>query len=43
MNNANFSYSQDIYIPIDGVAMCFPLGPVLAGIFYGELKKVVRL
>ena len=33
--SVHFSMNGDIYLQIDGVAMGPPLGPVLAGIFYG--------
>ena len=37
--NLHFSYNGIIYQQYDGVAMCSPLGPVLAGIFMVHLER----
>ena len=37
--SVHFSMNGDIYLQIDGVAMCSPLGPVFAGIFMVELER----
>ena len=37
--NVHFCFGADIYQENDGVAMSSLLGPVLAGIFMGELEK----
>ena len=34
--NAHFTLNNKTYVQIDGVAIGFPLGPVLAKIFYGR-------
>ena len=39
--NVHFSFSSEIYMQNDGVAMGFPLGPVLANIFIVELEKTI--
>ena len=39
--NVHFSFNNDIYIQIDGVAMGSPLGPVLANIFMVKLENVL--
>ena len=39
--NVHFSFSSEIYMQNDGVAMGFPLGPVLANIFIIELEKTI--
>ena len=39
--NVHFSFSSEIYMQNDGVAMGFPLGPVLANIFIAELEKTI--
>ena len=39
--NVHFSFNNDIYIQIDGVAMGSPLGAVLANIFMVELESVL--
>ena len=39
--NVHFSFSSEIYMQNDGVAMGFPLGPVLANIFLVELEKTI--
>ena len=39
--NVHFSFNNDIYIQIDGVAMGSPLGPLLANIFMVELENVL--
>ena len=39
--NVHFSFNNNIYIQIDGVVMCSPLGPVLANIFMAELESVL--
>ena len=38
--NVHFIFNNGIYIPIDGVAMGSPLGPVIANIFMVELESV---
>ena len=38
--NVHFSFNNDIYIQIDSVAMCSPLGPVIPSIFMLELENV---
>ena len=37
--NVHFLYNNDLYIQRDGIAMGFPLGPVIVGIFLIELEK----
>ena len=37
--SVHFTFNNQIYIQIDGVAMGSPLGPVLAGIFMVELER----
>ena len=39
--NVHFSFNNDIYIQIDGVAMGSPLGPVIADIFMVELETLL--
>ena len=39
--NVHFSFSNEIYMQNDGVAMGFPLGPVLANIFMVELERTI--
>ena len=39
--NVHFSFSSEIYMQNDGVAMGFPLAPVLANIFIVELEKTI--
>ena len=39
--NVDFSFNNDIYIQIDGVAMGSPLGPVLANVFMVELESLL--
>ena len=39
--NVHFSFNNDIYIQIDGVAMGSPLGPVTANIFMVELETTL--
>ena len=39
--NVHFSFSNNIYIQIDGVAMGPPLDPVLANICMVELESVL--
>ena len=39
--NVHFSFSSEIYMQNDGVAMGFPLAPVLANIFIAELEKTI--
>ena len=39
--NVHFSFKNDIYIQIDGVAIGSPLGPVIASIFMSELENVL--
>ena len=39
--NVHFSFSSEIYMQNDGVAMGFPLGPVLANIFMVELERTI--
>ena len=39
--NVHFSFSNEIYVQNDGVAMGFPLGPVLANIFMVELERTI--
>ena len=39
--NVHFSFSNEIYMQNDGVAMGFPLGPVLANIFVVELERTI--
>ena len=39
--NVHFSFNNEIYIQIDGVAMGSPLGPVIANIFMVELKTTL--
>ena len=37
--NVHFTLNSKTYVQIDGVAMKFPLGPVLANIFMVELEQ----
>ena len=39
--NVHFTFNNEIYQQCDGVAMGSPLGPVIAGIFMVELKKLL--
>ena len=39
--NVHFSFNNDIYVQIDGVAMGSPLGPVTANIFMVELETTL--
>ena len=39
--SVHFSFSSEIYMQNDGVAMGFPLAPVLANIFIVELEKTI--
>ena len=39
--NVHFSFNNEIYIQIDGVAMGSPLGPVIANIFMVELETTL--
>ena len=39
--NKHFSFNNDIYIQIDGVAKTSPFGPVIANIFMVELESVL--
>ena len=39
--NIYFSYNHDIYIQKDGIAMGFPLRPVLAGVFMVNLERLL--
>ena len=39
--NVHFSFNNNIYIQIDGVAMGSPLGPILANIFMVKLENVL--
>ena len=41
IKNVHFSFSNEIYMQNDGVAMGFPLGPVLANIFMVELERTI--
>ena len=36
--NMQFSFNNEIYLQKDGVAMGSPLGPLLADIFYGQVR-----
>ena len=40
--NVHFTFNDNIYTQIDGVAMSSPLGPVIAGIFMVELERTVN-
>ena len=37
--NDEFSFNNEMYKHIDGVAMGWPLGPILANIFVGYLEQ----
>ena len=39
--NVHFKFNGEILIQINGVAMCSPLGPILANIFMVELEKII--
>ena len=39
--NVHFSFNNEIYIQIDGVAMGSPLGPVIANIYMVELETTL--
>ena len=39
--NVHFSFNNEIYIQIDGVAMGSPLGPVIENIFMVELETTL--
>ena len=39
--NVNFSFNNEIYIQIDGVAMGSPLGPVIENIFMVEVETTL--
>ena len=41
IKNVHFSYNQHIYTQADSVAICSPLGPILAGIFMVELERTI--
>ena len=41
--NVHFSYNEDIYTQVDGVAMGSPLGRVLVGIFITDLERTILL
>ena len=38
-SDVQFSFNNEIYSQVDGVAMGSPLGPTLANIFIGYLKS----
>ena len=37
----HFSFNDQFYLQKDGIAMGFPLGPVIAGIFLVELERTL--
>ena len=39
--NVHFTFNNKIYQQCDGVAIGFPLGPVIAGIFMVELERTL--
>ena len=36
--SVHFTFNNEVYVQVDGVAMGSPLGPVIAGIFMVELE-----
>ena len=37
--NVHFTFRDAVCLQTDGIAMCSPLGPVLAGIFMVDLER----